>query len=225
MAKSEEHSTKDPGEAGSGPQWSVRPADSDDLHTARFLGRHYFGGDRDDSHHYIYRSTTQANQPHGHAVVAEANGILVGMAALHLKIPGAMHRLLDVPELLPYEVRGCLDCPVEGFNGAATGLGWIQLVAVDKAWWGNGIATQLLQELIEWANTSDIKTLAGISWQRDGKPDSTGLFKHHGFDCIAEYESFYAENDNRTFCPDCGEECECAGHVYVRDLQRTTHQS
>jgi GNAT superfamily N-acetyltransferase len=220
MSKSEDHLTKGAAEVGDERKWVIRPAKKDDLHTVRFLGRHYFGGDHSDARHYIRQSTTQPNRPHGHAVVAEANGVLVGAGVLHMKIPGTMHRLLDVPEILPYEVRGCLECPIDGFAGPATGLGWIQFVAVDKAWWGNGIATHLFQKLIEWAKSANIKTLAGVSWQREGNPDSTSLFEYHGFECIAKYDSFYAEKDDRTFCPDCGKECECAGHIYVRDLNQ-----
>lgn len=222
MAKPQHHSPNAEARTRNRTEWVVRPAASDDLHTARFLGRHYFGGSRDDGERYIYGGTTDPDYPHGYAVVAEANSVIVGVGVLHVKRPGCMHDLLDIPELLPYEMRDTIPSPVDGFSGPISELGWIQLVAVDKAWWGNGIATCLFQKLVDWTTTHRIRTLAGVSWQRDAHRDSSRLFERYEFECIAEYDSFYAENDDRKFCPDCGENCECAGRIYVRDLAQTT---
>jgi len=99
---------------------------------------------------------------------------------------------------------------------------WLLLSAVDQAWRGEGIGSELLARRLAWVRGTGAEMAFACGWERDG-PTSRPLLEAAGFVPVQRIEEMYAESA-RSACPDCGvwpsddQLCRCDATLWALDL-------
>lgn len=94
--------------------------------------------------------------------------------------------------------------------------GIIHMCVVDAAWRGQGIGSALYARSLSDFHARGVASVVGVSWHRDGSPDSRALFEAHGFSCVATVPRYYSRASERLHCPDCSGSCTCTASIYHR---------
>ncbi|VTU29448.1 Acetyltransferase (GNAT) family protein [Variovorax sp. PBL-H6] len=91
-------------------------------------------------------------------------------------------------------------------------VGFLEHLAVTKAYRGTGIASTLLTRAIETFDKSNCGARVAVSWlpQRPGAQTSLGLLKAFKFEEIERIPKYWADAPSREdYCPECAGQCQC----------------
>jgi GNAT superfamily N-acetyltransferase len=180
---------------------------------------HYFGAE--------YEPDWLPNPPAALAGVSDADG-QYGAVAHHglVRVGGALASVVSGD----HAESDIGPTPIDERALAGDGAIYIYLLAVDLAWRGRGLGSQLLGQVLDWArDETAAETVVAQSWQRREHASSAPLFETAGFERIVRLPDYYAET-GRSACPDCGIwlgddiECSCGAVLYAKDIERTEPQ-
>jgi ribosomal protein S18 acetylase RimI-like enzyme len=89
-------------------------------------------------------------------------------------------------------------------------------LAVDEAWQGRGIGSELMRLRLAIArDVVDLDVALGNAWLRPHTVDVSVLFEKHGFDRYEVVEESFRQSDGTRDCPDCRpDSCRCSSAVY-----------
>ena len=182
--------------------WLIRPAKPRDADYIRQLWDRYFGG-VDTEGGGVVDAAVGENE-YTWALVAEAGTNRVG-AGVATNYP----REHFLEEIVPHEAAA------EATAGDAD-VAYLNFGAVEPAYRGRGIGRSLFRAR-ERILTTDAPADRAISvcWQRRDAPTSEPLFRSEGWREVAAAEDFYHD---RTYCPDCGDDCDCPAIIFTKQL-------
>lgn len=178
--------------------WGVRPGAAKDQTYIRAMWERYFGPF--DGMPEIVVKGTDSDEPYTYCVVAVAGGERIGAGIATLS---SAEYLADVTRLDRDEYH-----PVSN--------GYLHFGGVDPDWRNQGVGTALMRARLKWIGQRSSGKVFGLSWVRDGHPDSRALFENFGFEQVSYEHSYYAQTDRR--CPDCDGGCDCDAVLYGRNL-------
>lgn len=185
--------------------WTVREATVDDVPYLHRRLAGYFGGEsiRETraSHERAIRSEPSADDWFAVVYVAEASGQRVGVALGEANDAAA---IADGALQAPDRVRT---------DGRA---GYLNFATVAPGYRGRGIHRALVRERVQ-ALAPYVDRFYTVSWVRDDHPDSTETFG--GDWLVVDYIEHYYRERSRTYCPDCGRDCECDGIIWTLDAE------
>jgi GNAT superfamily N-acetyltransferase len=138
-----------------------------------------------------------------HGVVAIEVETVVGFGAVSVYSPEG------VAEYCKIDMS---DYPLAERNGVLiTGV-------VSEEWEGRGIGTDLMRLRLDLLEQNDIGAAFGTAWLRDDHVDSGAVFEKCGFERLETVPAYYQREESSRDCPDCGDHCECAAAVYMKQL-------
>jgi GNAT superfamily N-acetyltransferase len=207
-------------------EWRVREADGEaDAYFLQRLWHHWFGAEYDSNETLqidLFDVAGWSPPEDAGRVPRESYGVIAehrdGDHAV--RIGGGIVSLLDHDDAVDELPEGRFDA--DALAGRANA--WMLINAVDQAWRGEGIGSELLRRRQEWARAAGADMAIAMGWERDGRPTSRPLLERAGFVPVERIEEMYAET-GRTACPDCGvwpsddETCQCDATVWAKDIE------
>lgn len=185
---------------------SVRAFHDDDASTVRALWKKSFGASDCTVNTWIDAVCDDRYAATGW--VAVAHDAVVGFAITDVGDRAHVRSYLGIDALNIDALNRSLDLPSPS--------GILHMCVVDAAWRSQGIGSALYARSLSDFHARGIASVVGVSWHRDGVPDSRALFEAHGFSCVAIVHQYYRRVSERLHCPDCSGFCTCTASIYHR---------
>jgi GNAT superfamily N-acetyltransferase len=182
--------------------WTIRGAKPRDADYIRRLWDRYFGGVDADGGGVV--DAAVGDNEYTWAVVAEAGTDRVG-AGVATNYP--RDHFLD--EIVAHEAAA----EVTACDGD---VAYMNFGAVEPGYRGRGIGRAMFQARERMlAKEAPADRALALCWQRRDAPTSEPLFRSEGWTEVTVAEGFY---DDRSYCPDCGDDCDCPAIIFTKQL-------
>lgn len=97
-------------------------------------------------------------------------------------------------------------------------IGLIKTVAVDEAYKNLGLASSLIQSILDELITKDIVCFISPAWKHSGITNIANVLENKGFVRTLEVPNYWYESSiqEKFECPHCGNPCHCSCVIYVK---------